>query len=308
VPAWGDYIENLENINPKNWQNFINSELEKNLAIISKKLNCPNVILYASAFLQKPNLPSRENMMTMEDMNGFMNAVYGMKDNEKLALIIHTPGGEIYAADAIIDYIHQKFNKLITIVPLYALSAGTIVCLSSDEIIMGKQSQLGPTDPQILYSDGQRSVSALSIIHQFERAKKEITANQDLAGVWYPILQTLGEGLMEEAFRVIEYSKELIKKWLSVKKNINDPEKIVKFFCEEHESHGKRINKEEAKAQGLNIKDLEEQQSLQDAVLSAYHLLTIMFERGPVAKIIKTNHKRQWLKIIQFSVQHPINQ
>lgn len=306
MPAWGDYVDKLEKLQPQEWQDFLYAELETNLNKIAKTLNCPNVILYASAFLQKPQLPFDNIALTAEDINGFMNVIYGMSVNEKIILLLHTPGGDIHAADTIIDYIHQKFKKLITIVPVYALSAGTIICLSSDELILGRQSQLSPTDPQLLNLPTNRSISALSIIEQFEQAKKDIRQNPDAARAWYPILQTLGYGLIEEASRAIDYSKEIIKKWLNLK-NIKNPDNIVSFFCEKHESHGKRINKEDLKKLGLNVQDLESNQELQDAVLSVYHLFTIMAERGSMVKIIASSHKRYWIKNISFISMSMIN-
>lgn len=51
------------------------------------------------------------------------------------------------------------------------MSAGTMISLSANKIIMGRQSQLGPIDPQMPLSG--RFVSAQSIIDQFEEAKKK---------------------------------------------------------------------------------------------------------------------------------------
>lgn len=52
-----------------------------------------------------------------------------------------------------------------------AMSAGTMIACSCKEILMGKQSSLGPVDPQIY------GVPAKSVIEEFELAKKEIEEN-----------------------------------------------------------------------------------------------------------------------------------
>ena len=60
-------------------------------------------------------------------------------------------------------------NKNIrVIVPHMAMSAGTMIACSAKEIIMGKESSLGPIDPQY------RNVPAEGVIDEFNRAVKEI--------------------------------------------------------------------------------------------------------------------------------------
>ena len=57
-----------------------------------------NVVLWGSAFLQKPMVPSPFISMTGEDLNGWMSVIHGMDCTRGLSLILHTPGGETNAA------------------------------------------------------------------------------------------------------------------------------------------------------------------------------------------------------------------
>jgi membrane-bound ClpP family serine protease len=50
------------------------------------------------------------------------------------------------------------------IIPQMAMSAGTMIALSTREIIMGKHSNLGPIDPQIA------GIPAHGVIEEFNRA------------------------------------------------------------------------------------------------------------------------------------------
>lgn len=68
---------------------------------------------------------------------------------------------------------------------------------------MGRQSQLGPIDPQFVM--GQRAQSARAIVDQFEQAKSEILQNAAAAGAWFPILQTVGPALLQEARNALDY-------------------------------------------------------------------------------------------------------
>ena len=63
-----------------------------------------------------------------------------------------------------------------------------------------------------------------------------------------------------------------------------------------HKSHGRRIDRTEAKGQGIDVEDLEANQKLQEAVLTAYHIVTLIFEKSPAAKILASHHGRLWIK------------
>ena len=77
---------------------------------------------------------------------------------------------------------------------------------------MGRQSQLGPIDPQIPV--GGRYISARSITDQFEQARTDVLANRETAHVWAPILQALGPGLLQEAQNAQDYDEQMVSRWL----------------------------------------------------------------------------------------------
>ena len=107
-----------------------------------------NVICYFSAFLQS-SVANPELSINDNDINGFMNAISGMDKSKGLDLILHTPGGGVTATESIVTYLRKIFKMDIrVIVPHMAMSAGTMIACSSKEIVMGKQSSLGPIDPQ----------------------------------------------------------------------------------------------------------------------------------------------------------------
>ena len=63
-----------------------------------------------------------------------------------------------------------------------------------------------------------------------------------------------------------------------------------------HKSHGRRIDRDEARSVHVEVQDLESDQSLQEYVLTAYHIVTILFEKGPAAKVLLSDAGRQWVK------------
>jgi hypothetical protein len=208
---------------------------------------------------------------------------------------LHTPGGSVTATETVVEYLHTKFKYIETIVPTFAMSAGTMIALSTDLIIMGRQSQLGPTDPQMM--SGAKSVSARSIVDQFLKAKDDIQENVINAHLWAPILGGMAPGLLIEAEKANDYSEKMVESWLA-RKGYTNPKEIAKYFNNPsfHKSHGRRISREEAREQGLHIVELESDQDLQDAVLTAYHTMTILFEKTTAAKIVINNTKKIWIK------------
>lgn len=269
-----------------------------------------NVIAYVSAFLQKPQSPGANLMITHEDLNGLMTVMHGMDWTKGLTLVLHTPGGVMNAAESIVSYLRSKFSKIESIVPLYAMSAGTMISLGCDRILMGRQSQLGPIDAQLQLGSGQ--ASARAIVEQFERAKLDIVGdgtapgNVQAAHVWAPILSTMGPSLLQEAQNTLEYGESMVAgwlaKWMCAGCEGETPEekghRIAAHFndASTHKSHGRRIDRDEARSHGVTIDDLEPNQDLQEAVLTLYHLLTISVEKSLATKIIRSSTGSSWIK------------
>ncbi len=302
MAAWTKLVEEFSAEQEANRPAWLKNRLEGSLAAISSKRGGRNVLFYSSAFLQKPALAATYTQLTPEELNGFMSCMFGMKWDKNLTLLLHTPGGVTNAAETIVQYLHAKFPDIEVIVPAFAMSAGTMICLACDRIIMGRQSQLGPIDPQMPI--GGKYVSARAIVDQFEKAKGEIADNLALAHAWAPILQSLGPALLVEAQNALDYGERMVGSWLAARMFRQKPDstaigtRIAKYFNDAgmHKSHGRRIAKDEAKAQGLVIESLEDDQDLQDHVLTVYHLATIMFEQTPVTKLLWSDHGQVWLK------------
>ena len=63
-----------------------------------------------------------------------------------------------------------------------------------------------------------------------------------------------------------------------------------------------RIDRNEARQQQLRVIDLEDDQGLQEEVLTLYHLSTIAFELSPAAKSVVSSNGRLWIKNMQMEV------
>jgi hypothetical protein len=250
-------------------------------------------------------------MLTQEDIHGFMAVMHGMDFGRGLTLILHTPGGVTNATETIVDYLRSKFDYIEVIVPTFAMSAGTMIALATDLIIMDRQSQLGPIDPQIMTNGGQ--VSAQAVLDQFEQARQQISADTRLAHLWAPILQSLGPSLLQEARYAVGYGQKVVADWLNkymfrgVENGTSKAQGIAEHFSDasKHLSHGRRIKRDEVAAQGVNVFNLESDDDLQEAALTAYHAATIMFEQTSTTKAVFAPGERAWMKALQATPPHP---
>lgn len=303
MPSWIDLVKQFD-AQPNDLAkiNWLNNGVTAELQAISRLRNDRNVIFYASSFLQKPTAQQFGVMINPEDINGFMAVMHQMDFEKGLTLLLHTPGGVLSATETIGNYLRSKFNDIEVIIPTMAMSAGTMISLSANRIVMGRQSQLGPIDSQMGMNG--RSTSAAAILDQFELAKTEISANPVLAHAWAPILASLGPALIQEAKDALGYSEKVVEDWIRTYVLASDPDaaakaqKIAEYFSRgsAKKHHGRRIDREEARAQGLIIEDLEDTQPLQEAVLTAYHIMTMLFEKSPALKVLDTNHGKRWFK------------
>lgn len=131
-------------------------------------------------------------------------------------LILHSPGGEPEAAEAVVTYLRSKFRSIRVFVPHAAMSAATMLARAADEIVMGKHSFLGPIDPQFIMAGPNGTtmlVPAQAILDQFELAKEECK-DPSLMGAWLPMLGQYGPALLMQCTDALNLSEQLVGKWL----------------------------------------------------------------------------------------------
>ena len=191
------------------------------------------------------------------------------------------------------------------IVPQIAMSAGTMMAVACKSIVMGKQSGLGPTDPQV------NGFSAYAIKKQFERARAEITSNHRVASAWQPILRQINVDFLEQCNLVMEYAEDFVTRALQenmLKDDKNAKAKaagIAKKFGDlgENKSHSRRFHYAKCKDMGLTIELLEDDQELQDLVLTIHHCY--MHGMGNIVKVIENHKGRIWGQQISSTPRTP---
>ena len=262
-----------------------------------------NIILYATGWIQK-EAPAASVSIGEEDIHALMEVTSGLSGST-LDLILHSPGGSPEAAEAMVSYLRTRFSHIRVIVPQIAMSAATMISCAADEIILGKHSSLGPTDPQILLDTplGVRFVPAQAILDQFDKAKEECADPANLSA-WLPMLNQYGPDLLVQCEIALNLSKELVRTWLQTymfKDNADHLERAesISDWLANHKnfkSHNRHISRADLLAHQLKVIALEEDDVLQDLSLSVFHATTHTFTATSAVKIVENHTGRAFIK------------
>lgn len=265
---------------------------KEQLERISRKTG-RHVISYYSSWLSAPQNAPQLGINDF-DLNGFMSMFHQLDSPQTTGVdfILHTPGGEINATEAIVNYIRSMCgNDYRVIVPQIAMSAGTMIACSAKEIVMGKQSSLGPIDPQI------NGLPAQALVEEFNNAVEEMKKEPAAQLAWSHVLSKYHPTLITSCNNAISMSQDIVGKWLKSnmfdgdEKSTEKAQNIVAYLSEhsDRKSHGRHIGIKECQEIGLAAVELESDQDLQDAVLTLHHTYMHACNAGPISKIIENS-------------------
>ena len=304
MPIWSEILAELNATTGGNKPPNFDAVRRKYLAALGQHTE-RNTILYASAWLQKPDAPASILSIGDEDVQALMEVTQGLS-GQHLDLVLHSPGGSPEAAEAIVSYLRSRFSNIRVIVPNLAMSAATMIACAANEIVLGKHSFLGPTDPQLILPTplgGPRPVPAHAILAQFRRAQKETSEPTRIAS-WLPMLGQYGPDLLIRAEMALRMARELVARWLEhymFAADVAPRERAgpISAWLADHESsmsHARHIPRQELRERGMIIRDLETDEKLQDLSLSVFHATTHTFTGTPAVKIVENHTGRAFVK------------
>jgi membrane-bound ClpP family serine protease len=309
MPTWGEILKELQNTpGPAGTPDFdrVRRKYLRALSEYTKR----SAITYASDFLSGSSDPTAV-AINLGDMQALMEVVKDLP-GPKLDLILHTPGGSPEALEAMVRYLRTRFTHIRAFIPLAAMSAGTMWALACDEIVMGKHSQLGPIDPQFALAFGEqvRFAPAQAVLDQFDYGVKECGTDPSKLPAWITILRSYGPSLLQECRSAQQLSESLVSTWLARymfqgEADADEHAKRVAHALADygtHYSHSRPVDRDQARAHGLKIVNLEADQRLQDAVLSVHHATMHTLGGSAAAKIVENNLGRTFA-VMQQTVQ-----
>jgi hypothetical protein len=139
-------------------------------------------------------------------------AANGNKKNS-LAVVLTTPGGQAEAVEKLVKVAREHFDLLYCVVPVAAMSAGTIFCMAADKIYMDYSSSLGPIDPQVPDRDGRFLIPALGHLDKVNEAIEKSRANT-ITPVEFEWLMRQDLAMLRFYEQARDLSIALLEKWL----------------------------------------------------------------------------------------------
>jgi hypothetical protein len=213
------------------------------------------------------------------------------EDIKEFDFLLNTEGGDPNAAYRITQILSQKFEKINLLVPFWAKSAGTLICLCANELFLSQLSELGPLDTQAINhgaEEGRSYESVLTAFSALEEIRKHnfkvfdtfvlgmlqrgaplrLTRIFDLAtsycgntcGKLYDQIDLNLIGKYSRALNISShYAKRILIKNQSFK-DIDNKEGIIERLVRGYPDHGTVINREELLKVlqfPVNIEDLD---------------------------------------------------
>ena len=213
----------------------INKENKKlmNLKLIEleAKLNA-DVLVYFGEIVQGAD---DEIKVLVEDLQRDPNR------KDRLFVVLTTPGGSLNPVKRMVTVFRYFYKEVNFIVPDYAYSAGTILCMSGDNIYMNYYSALGPIDPQVQNREG-KLVAALGYL---DKVNEMIEKSQMgiLTQAEFLLLKDFDLAELRAYEQAKELAMDLVTEWLA----------RYKFKDWLKHSDGSSVTEEQKKARALEI-------------------------------------------------------
>lgn len=278
----------------------LTKERKKQLLMISRRRGERPVLAFAAAMTKDAPIA-----IDYDDRVPIIDQLSNLV-GDKIDIILETPGGHAEVVEDIVKQVRKKFSEVAMIIPGYAKSAGTIMAMAGDEILMEPASALGPIDAQIIQA-GKR-FSAHAFLEGLEKIKKEVEDKRQLNRAYIPILQNISPGEIQSCENALAFSKTLVTEWLSKYKfkfwkthssndqpvteedKRNRANEIAEILCDHGKwlTHGRSITIDDFHEMRLKVTDYSEDAALCDAIRRYYTLLKMSFDTTNIFKIYET--------------------
>ena len=270
------------------------TDLESELMELIKKYNQIRSTLtqrniFSLVYVAALNKPIPTIGMDQDDYYIIHDLLRGVT-TDSLDFYLETPGGSAEAAEEIVRCIRNKFSDVSFVVSGEAKSAGTIMVLSADEIIMTETGSLGPIDAQVQI--GRSRVSAYDYIEWINKKRKEAVKKGSLNPFDAIMIAQISPGELSGVYHSLEYAKDLVREWLvrykfqkwteteTQKLPVTESMKrkraaeIARDLAQHSRwrSHGRSIKADDLRQIGLRITSIEANASLADVV---YRIQTV---------------------------------
>ena len=242
---------------------------------------------------------SRPVLYILHPNEGFLGApdalgVYNMLRNlsqeiNDLDLILHTPGGDIHEAFNIAKLAQNYTDgELTAFVPMRAMSAGTLIAMAADKLVLSEIGQIGPLDPQIVHPnyDVRMPLRAFTdVINVLDEALIPNSREIDMEVKGDSIIKPIAEQI--DPYHLTEYmdADELAREYgqrIMLRRGIEqkEAERCVEYLVDPPSSHEYTIDQHEIREHSnlravfdvKGIKELRRGPELEDMLMTITEL------------------------------------
>ncbi len=132
---------------------------------------------------------------------------------QAIAIFLTTPGGEATVAEKLVEVVRNHYSLVYFVIPVAAMSAGTIFSMSGDKIFMDYSSSLGPIDPQVPDRDGRFLIPALGHIDKVNEILEK-SANNTITPAEFEWVMRQDFAMLRFYEQARDLSVALLEKWL----------------------------------------------------------------------------------------------
>lgn len=181
---------------------------------------------------------------------------------KKLDLFLYTRGGDTNSVWPLISILREHCDKLAVIVPFKAHSAGTLICLGANEVVMAEMAELSPIDPTTANPFNPTSkvnpqiplgisVEDVTAYFKLARDRAGITSKAQRLEVLKELTRNVDPLALGNVERVYMQIRQLARRLLALHMNERTAAKkietIVEALTEKFYSHVHIINRKEAR-------------------------------------------------------------
>lgn len=288
------------------------------LRLISEYNEQRNTYLFLYASAAEKGIPGA--MLQQSDFYTIRDMLANKTDIDKIDFYIETLGGSGETAEEIARFLHDKFDTVSFVISGEAKSAGTIMVLSGNDILMTETGSLGPIDAQVPI--GRSRISAYDYREWVDKKRKEAQEQGSLNPFDATMIAQITPGELNGIIHALKFAEDLVVEWLPKYKfkkwtvtesrkipvtpemKVERAKEIATALCNHSKwrSHGKSIKIRDLNEIKLDITRIDDNPELADTVYRIQTVCRLLLENSTIFKIFATQDE----KIFRHAVAHQV--